>query len=187
MKCKTFTKLLLSLISFFFLYQVNAATPQLPIGMNVQGLNYYTSGIIFTDAMTTASTMMTFVDGGSDWNTGKIDEIPKDEDKIFMEKFIQLVEENLDNASLDVNFAAKHLFVNRTYLYKKVKKLTGKSVKKFIQYIRIRKAGDMLSQTSMSVQEVIWKVGFSNRTFFNQCFKEAFGCNPSEYKNNVKP
>ncbi len=51
---------------------------ELPVGMNINGLNYYTSGIIFTDVMTTASGMMTH-NGGGEWNSGKIDQIPRDE------------------------------------------------------------------------------------------------------------
>lgn len=52
---------------------------KLPIGMNINGLNYYTTGIIFTDAMTTASEPITYVAGGS-WDSGVNDEIDFDTD-----------------------------------------------------------------------------------------------------------
>jgi len=55
----------------------SGATPKLKIGMNIQGLTYYTSGIIFTDVMTTASDMFTYYDGGP-WNSEQINNIPRD-------------------------------------------------------------------------------------------------------------
>jgi len=51
--------------------------PKLPIGMNIAGVNYYNSGICFTDVMSTASTMGTFDNRGA-WNSDLLDRIPRD-------------------------------------------------------------------------------------------------------------
>jgi hypothetical protein len=51
---------------------------KLAIGMNTTSLNYYTTSIVFTDAMTTASNMLTTYDDGA-WDTGRIAEIKRDE------------------------------------------------------------------------------------------------------------
>jgi hypothetical protein len=53
--------------------------PRFPIGMNIPGNNYYSSCRIFTDVMKTANTWITYnAQGQSDWNTGKIDQMPLD-------------------------------------------------------------------------------------------------------------
>ena len=51
--------------------------PKLPIGMNLSGLNYYSPGLPFTDAMTASGEMMTWYSGGG-WDSQKISEIPRD-------------------------------------------------------------------------------------------------------------
>jgi hypothetical protein len=54
------------------------AIPRLPIGMNMPELNYYDPAIAFTDAMTTASDLLTAYDDDP-WDTGRIAEIKRDE------------------------------------------------------------------------------------------------------------
>ena len=53
---------------------------RLPVGMNLHGLTYYSRAPVFTDAMTTASNLLTFYtdEPGSPWNTGLAGEIEKD-------------------------------------------------------------------------------------------------------------
>ncbi|MDC7223720.1 MAG: hypothetical protein PQJ60_08275, partial [Spirochaetales bacterium] len=53
---------------------------KLPMGLNLHTLTYYTEAPVFTDAMTTASDMLTFYtdESGSAWDTGMIDEIERD-------------------------------------------------------------------------------------------------------------
>ncbi len=55
-----------------------AGGSKLPIGMNLSSLSYYDASLVFTNAMTTASDLMTFVNGGSAWNTEKTGGIPID-------------------------------------------------------------------------------------------------------------
>lgn len=55
-------------------------TPKLPVGMNIPSNNYYSTCLIFTDVMKTASSWISFnATGESPWNTEKIDQIPLDE------------------------------------------------------------------------------------------------------------
>ena len=56
---------LLVLAVFFPSLNTSARNIEIPIGMNLPALNYYTPSLVFSDAMTTASPMMTF----PDWKT----------------------------------------------------------------------------------------------------------------------
>lgn len=57
-----------------------SATPKLPVGMNIPGNNYYSTCLIFTDVMKTASSWITYnATGESPWNTKTIDRVPLDE------------------------------------------------------------------------------------------------------------
>lgn len=77
----------ISICSLVFLPCASAQSPtrstigfmkKLPIGMNLSSINYYTPGPLFTDVMKTASDMFSFTVGGGDWDSGKIDQIPRD-------------------------------------------------------------------------------------------------------------
>ena len=61
---------------YFCIFQ--EAKAELPIGMNVPGITYYTPSLIFNDAQKTSGTMFTYDTGGL-WNSGKIADIAIDE------------------------------------------------------------------------------------------------------------
>ena len=48
--------------------------------------------------------------------------------------------------------------------------------------IRIKRAADILTKEGITVGEVIYKVGFSNRSYFNRCFRQVYDTSPMEYQ-----
>jgi AraC-like DNA-binding protein len=74
--------------------------------------------------------------------------------------------------------------MSRTVLYKKVQTLTNQSVANLIKYVRLRKAADILMNTSYSVSEVTYMVGFNDRKHFSKEFKKMYNLSPTEYKNS---
>ncbi len=62
----------------------NAYQSKMPVGTNLPGLNYYTQALVYTDVMTTASELISFYNDTCQWDcpwdSGVIDEIPRDED-----------------------------------------------------------------------------------------------------------
>jgi transcriptional regulator GlxA family with amidase domain len=71
--------------------------------------------------------------------------------------------------------------VSRAQLYRKLKALTNYSGNQFIRIIRLKRAAQLLSQNQLNISEVMQETGFSNYTYFNQCFKELFNRSPKEY------
>lgn len=69
------------------------------------------------------------------------------------------------------------------YLNRIVKKYTGMNLIKFGQAFCLKKAGDLLDTTDMSISEIIDFLGFSNRHYFYNIFKEKYGITPKEYRN----
>ena len=53
--------------------------PKLPIGMNIPGLAYYTTSLVFTDGMKLSGEFMSWYDGGG-FSSETISEIPRDAD-----------------------------------------------------------------------------------------------------------
>ncbi len=66
-------------------------------------------------------------------------------------------------------------------LHRKLNALTGQSTNEVIKSYRLNKAAKLLLTKSGNISEVGYEVGFNNPAYFATCFKEQFGCSPSEY------
>lgn len=71
---------------------------------------------------------------------------------------------------------------------KLIKKHTNMTFKELLQEKRLDIAKKLLSDTEMTIVEVIAAVGYENLTYFYKIFKEKYGCTPSELKggNTIK-
>ena len=58
--------------------KTNGITVKLPVGMNLDATNYWTTAVPFNDLMKTAGKMITFDLSGKDssWDSGLLDRIP---------------------------------------------------------------------------------------------------------------
>ncbi|HAA21913.1 MAG TPA: hybrid sensor histidine kinase/response regulator, partial [Cytophagales bacterium] len=102
-------------------------------------------------------------------------------DEVFMEKALQSVEENMDNASFTVQDMTKDVGMSRMQLYRKLKALTGQTANDFIRTLRLKRAAQLIEQDELTIAEVTYRVGFNDLKYFRNCFKKQFGVNPSEY------
>lgn len=90
----------------------------------------------------------------------------------FLKQITAVIEENLSNEQFGVSELAHEIGMSRSNLLRKVKKLTGLSVSQFIRQLRLNRAMEMLKQTSSTVSEVSYQVGFSSTSYFIKCFRE---------------
>ncbi|WP_353136211.1 two-component regulator propeller domain-containing protein [Pseudopedobacter sp.] len=105
-------------------------------------------------------------------------------DEIFLEKAIAVVEKNITSENFNTSMFIDQMNMSRTVIYTKLKALTGQNISTFIRTIRLKKAGQLISQTKMNVSEIAYQVGFNDLKYFRECFKEFFKVTPSEYKKN---
>lgn len=102
-------------------------------------------------------------------------------DRIFIQKFYDLIESNLDNEDLDMTLLARELYLNRTAFYQKVKAITNQTPHEILKVYRLKKAAEFLVQEKMTVADVCIRTGFKNRTHFSRIFKEYYNVSPSKY------
>lgn len=107
-------------------------------------------------------------------------------DKQFMDELVKLIEGELTNPELDVDFLCTHLNMSRTKLYELIKRLTGQSIVEFIRTVRLNKAMYILTHEDASISEVILRVGIQTQSYFTKAFKKEFGKNPSQFLNELK-
>ncbi|MEN8202760.1 MAG: two-component regulator propeller domain-containing protein [Bacteroidota bacterium] len=102
-------------------------------------------------------------------------------DQGFLEKFVKLVEDNIDNSELSGDILAGELGMSKGNLYKKLKTLTGMTVNIYVRTIRLKVAARLLKQGKYNISEVAYSVGFNNPKYFSTCFSEMYSVSPKEY------
>ncbi|WP_429737214.1 hybrid sensor histidine kinase/response regulator transcription factor [Arachidicoccus sp.] len=103
------------------------------------------------------------------------------EDKAFLDKCIEIVEENLDNTEFDIKILADEMCMSHSKLYKKIHYISGYSANGFVRFVRLRKAAEMFINTNNNVSETALTVGFGDVKYFRTQFQKTFGMTPSNY------
>jgi AraC-like DNA-binding protein len=101
--------------------------------------------------------------------------------EVFMSKAYDFVKNNISNNELSIEEFGKQLLLSRTQLYRKIKALTGMSPSVFVSTLRLKVAAELLTETSLSVSGIAYKVGFGNPSYFTSSFKKLYGVSPKEY------
>jgi len=104
----------------------------------------------------------------------------------FILKVEASVLELVTKGNLNVVELCRELGFSRTSLYRKIKSLTGQSIKQFIRSIKLKKAAEILITDDISVSEVAFAMDFTDLKYFRTCFKTQHGMLPSEYRNKHK-
>jgi AraC-like DNA-binding protein len=82
----------------------------------------------------------------------------------------------------DVAFYASSLHITPKYLSEVLQDELGKSAKKFIEEFVLMEAKSILKQTSLSVQEISYWLGYKDASSFTKIFKKQTGTTPSAYR-----
>jgi len=80
---------------------------------------------------------------------------------------------------------SKQFFVDRNYLSKVFKQVTGYNLMLAIAKKRIEKAVEFIKQSGLNLTEVSYLVGYEDYTYFSRVFHKIMGVSPSEYKANI--
>lgn len=80
---------------------------------------------------------------------------------------------------------AEHLHLHPNYLTNVVKAETGKPASEWIQDRTIAEAQSMLNNTTLSVSEITFRLGFNDSTHFAKFFKKRTGMTPSAFRQSA--
>lgn len=76
----------------------------------------------------------------------------------------------------------EHFHINRTTLNELFKKNTTESVISYIIKLRIEASSLMLRDTGLPINEIAYRVGFTDMANFSRVFKKMMGYSPSQYR-----
>lgn len=103
-------------------------------------------------------------------------------DSKFMDRLMEILENELSNVELNIDNIASEMAFSRTSFYRKLKGLTNMAPADFIRNYRLRRAAEMIEEGSWNLYEVAENAGFGNYTHFSAIFKKHFGVSPKSYK-----
>ena len=103
-------------------------------------------------------------------------------DREFIVKMTGIVESDLSNEALSPAILCDRMHVSKAQLYRKLNELVGMSPVEFIRSIRLEHAARLLKTTDLTVQEIMYEVGFNNKSYFYREFGKVYGLSPRAYR-----
>lgn len=103
-------------------------------------------------------------------------------EKAFMDQTLAVVEEFIESENLRMEVLAERLGLTARNFYRKFKKITGRTPSDFVKDYRFEYAARLLTTTELTVQEIMYKVGISNKSYFYREFQKKYGFKPKEFR-----
>ena len=105
-------------------------------------------------------------------------------DEKFLNRILEILEQNYSNENFTSDEFSKKAGLSRMQLHRKLHALTDQSTSEFIRNFRLKRSLKLLAVKKGNISEIAFEVGFSNPSYFTECFKGLFGFSPSEYHLN---
>ncbi|HRV55420.1 MAG TPA: AraC family transcriptional regulator, partial [Mangrovimonas sp.] len=102
-------------------------------------------------------------------------------DEIFLRKLQDIMENHLVEPDFNVQEFSEAVGMSRMQLHRKLKALTGLTATEFIRSQRLKLAAELFKKSDANISEIGYMVGFNDHSYFTKCFKEAYGCSPTDY------
>jgi AraC-like DNA-binding protein len=107
--------------------------------------------------------------------------IIQSEDFLFLFRLFEIFDKNL----YDPDFKSERLYtslgLSKSQAYRKLKSLTGKAPSQLIQELRLRQSLKMIKNSSQTIAEIAFDLGFNSPTYFAKVFRKRFDTSPTLY------
>lgn len=108
-------------------------------------------------------------------------------DEDFLNKLTEVIRQNLDDDTFNIDDLAREVNMSRTSLHRKIKATTELTPGDFIRIIRLKKAAELLMEGEYRINEICMIVGIRSLSYFSKSFQKQFGVLPKDFaKSHVK-
>lgn len=103
-------------------------------------------------------------------------------DRDFLEKIVDVINEQLLNGQVDADSVAQQLGMSLFQLRQRLASLTNETPQSFIGIIRMRRARYLLdNRLELNISEVAQLCAYNDTSNFTRAFKKTFGITPTQY------
>lgn len=106
--------------------------------------------------------------------------------KLLELEFKKVMEREQNDSKLQAQYFAEKLNLHPNYLNSVIKSKTGRTVNDWISRQTLTVAKNLLLNTSYSLKEITFKLGFSEPTHFSRFFKKHTQLSPSSFRKTTK-
>lgn len=100
----------------------------------------------------------------------------------WLEKLEGLLKKEVSNPDFTFDQLEDQLFISRSQLQRRIKKITGLTPNKYFREIKLQMARELLESGRMrTVNEVAYAVGFDTTKYFSKIYAQRFGTRPVEW------
>ena len=103
-------------------------------------------------------------------------------DKKFIEDVLDIIKENISNSELGPELIANQMKTSTRNLYRQMKKIIEISPTELVKDYKLSYAAKLLITTNLSVKEIIYKIGITNKSYFYNEFFKKYQLSPKQYK-----
>jgi AraC-like DNA-binding protein len=86
------------------------------------------------------------------------------------------------NKEIDAKEIAENLGISYSLFRKTFKEYTGYAPAQYFQELKLRKAKELLTETTMPIKEISYELNFSSYEYFLSFFKKRVKFTPTEYR-----
>ena len=109
--------------------------------------------------------------------------VPLDEtDRIFMAKLEATVARHLADPDFRVSELADAMAQDRSHLFRRTRDVLGVSPSDLIRQARLQRGATLLTDSSDTVAEIAYAVGFNSVSYFSRAFQAEYGVTPTSFR-----
>ena len=111
---------------------------------------------------------------------------PNPYEKLSQEEKIERYLKSNHTENISLSDIAKQFLCSKSHISHIFKKKTGKSIREYINDLRISDAKTLLEYSGLTVTEIAFSVGFTDSDYFSNVFKKCVGVSPMAYRKNFR-
>ena len=108
---------------------------------------------------------------------------PPSRKEYYVNQAIALIQDSY-YSNISVQSISEAIGLDRTYLYRIFKEISGMPMQQYITNLRLKRACYFLSNTTLSYSEIAYYCGYLSEQYFSMVFKKNTGMTPSAYRKN---
>ena len=105
--------------------------------------------------------------------------------QLLESEFRKIRRKQQNEVKLKAQYFAEKLNLHPNYLNSVIKTKTGKSLNEWIVLRTLSTAQELLKNTTLSIKEIAYQLGFSEPTHFNRFFKKQHSTTPNSYRKHI--